>query len=592
MAKNKSTKKKRLSPEEKQQRKLKRDQEREIRTIFKNLGFTRLPNIDGKNIAYEGRSSEMDDIFIRENIVLLVEYTIVKNVGSHISNKSLFYNKINENKKSFIEFLKTEPKLYPFKDYYENNIKDKYTSNQLKLEILYCSLNDVNEEYKNSVHNVHFFDYYLVQYFKSLTKAIKRSSIYEFLDYLNIPFEEFGENILDSGEGSSSTFLGHILPEEKSDFEEGLKIVSFYIDALSLMKRSYVLRQEGWRDKNNIGYYQRMLDSRKLASMRKYLSEKKRVFINNIIGTVKVEKITLFDSSNNILRLDDNGQFVNNEKVRVTPTKIEIKDECNIIGLIDGQHRTYAYHEGDDQYEPIIKEKRKIQNLLVTGIIFPSQYNQNKRLKFEATLFNEINTNQTNVKSQLKQEIELMINPFSSIAIGKKILERLNLNGPFKNKIEQYSFEKGKLKTASIVSFGLKPLIKLDSSSNDTLFHIWDNTRKINLLSNEEENFDLRDEYIEFCTAQIRNLFIAFKDHLEDRWTFYNKKDSPDAILNVTFFNGILNVLRLLIENGKNEPDSTNYKAKLDNVKNFNFKNYKSSQYRQMGKDLYDKYFK
>lgn len=589
--KRKTSKQKKLSPEEKQQRKLQRSQEREIRLIFKNLGFDRVPNIDGKSITFDGRSSEMDDIFVCENIILLVEYTITNNVGDHLTNKSLFYNKINENKKKFIQFLTTEPKLTSFKEYYDKNIKGKYSGNQLKLEILYCSYNDVGDEYKNSVKKIIFFDYYLVQYFKSLTKAIKKSGKYEFLDYLNIPFEEFGENILESGEGSSSNFLAHILPEEKSDFEEGIKIVSFYIDAHSLMKRSYVLRQEGWRDKNNIGYYQRMLDSKKLSSMRKYLSEKKRVFINNIIATVASNKITLFDNDNNILRLDESGQFVNEQKIKVTPARIEIKDESNIIGLIDGQHRTYAYHEGDDQYESKIEERRKIQNLLVTGIIFPSDYVKDKRLKFQATIFNEINSTQSNVNSQLKQEIELMISPFSSIAIGKKILEQLNLNGPFKNKIEQNIFDKGKLKTASVVSFGLRPLIKIDAKSKDTLYNIWQDTKKHELLLPKHENYDLRNEYINFCTNQIRNLFIAFKYHLKTRWSFYNKKDSPDAVLNVTFFNGVLNVLRLLIENDKLESSFEVYSNKLSGIENFSFKNYTSSQYRKLGIDIYNKYF-
>ena len=72
--------------------------------------------------------------------------------------------------------------------------------------------------------------------------------------------------------------------EEKSSFKEGYKIISFYIDAASLLKRAYVLRQEGWRKKENVGYYQRMLDSKKIVGMRRYLSTEGRVFINNIIA--------------------------------------------------------------------------------------------------------------------------------------------------------------------------------------------------------------------------------------------------------------------------------------------------------------------
>jgi hypothetical protein len=63
--------------------------------------------------------------------------------------------------------------------------------------------------------------------------------------------------------------------------------------------------------------------------------------------------------------------------------------------------------------------------------------------------------------------------------------------------------------------------------------------------------------------------------------------------LNVTFFNGFLNVLRFLIENNQ-VADHIEYLKKLEGkeLHKFPFKNYKSSQYRKMGQDIYDKYFK
>ena len=110
---------------------------------------------------------------------------------------------------------------------------------------------------------------------------IKLSARHEFLEFLEVDESGFGDNMLSSSTGTTNCFSGYILPEEKSSFNEGYKIITFYIDAESLLKRAYVLRQEGWRKKENVGYYQRMLDSRKITSMRKYLSEEKRVFINN-----------------------------------------------------------------------------------------------------------------------------------------------------------------------------------------------------------------------------------------------------------------------------------------------------------------------
>ena len=589
MAKNKKPKK--LSATELTFRKEQREQKKEIRDILKNIGFNRLNYIDGKNFIYEGRTSELDDIFWCENIILLTEYTIGKD-SNHLINKSVFYNKVNEDTRAFINFLLSENKLESFREYYEKNIKDKYTINQLKIKILYCSKKDVSAEHKAAVKNVIYFDFHIVQYFKSLTKVIKRSSKYEFLEFIGLSFSEFGENILGSGNTSINKFSGHILPEEKSSFKEGYKIVSFYIDAESLIKRAYVLRQEGWREKENIGYYQRMLVSKKISNMRKYLTEEKRVFINNIISTISEDNIKLLDQTGNIIQINDNGDFEgNNASTNVTPATIEIDDMCNIIGIIDGQHRTYAYHEGDDPYESIIKRLRKVQNLLVTGIIFPRKESKEHRRKFEANMFLEINLNQTKVSSKLQQEIELLITPFSSVAIGKSILKKLNESGPLNNLIEQYSFEKGKVKTASIVSFGLKPLIKLDDQSgSDSLFSILTHPNKNNLKAKEVDDYQLLNEYIEFCVKKIRDIFIALKKNIDnEKWNTYSSNTSV-GLLTVTFINGILNVLRLLVANNK-VGDIQNYTSQLEGVNNFDFKQYKSSQYRRMGQDIYNKFF-
>jgi DGQHR domain-containing protein len=588
----KTTKKKRkkLSPQEKLQRRNQRNQRNEISRILRNIGYHRLPYIDGKHFEYDGRKSEMDDIFISENIILITEYTI-GDPKDHILKKNYFYNKINQNKREFIKFLLKEEKLQSFKKYYEENTKDKYSLNQLKIKILYCSKQTVSDEHKNLIDQVIFFDYHIVKYFLSLTKVIKKSSKYEFLEFLGIPFDSFGPNA-NGANGASNKFSGHILPEEKSSFDEGYKIVSFYIDAESLIKRAYVLRQNGWRDINNIGHYQRMFLSQKINSMRKYLTEKNRVFINNIISSISTDKIKLYDSDNKELILNSDGQFQGENSTDVTPASIEINDECNIIGIIDGQHRTYAYHEGDDQFEEKIAKQRKYQNLLVTGILFPEDESEQKKLKFQANLFLEINSNQANASSQLKQEIQLMISPFSAVAIAKKVLEGLNKSGPLANRIEKFWYEKGKIKTASIVSYGLRPLLKIDDTkSKDSIFIIWNNNEKQKLKVKDNEEFELLNSYVDFSVEKIRDILIAFKANLDsEKWETYSPSN-PKGLLTVTFINGVLNVLRLLITNKKvSTPE--NYRKKLTGVNDFDFKKFKSSQYRKMGETLYLKYFK
>lgn len=589
----KSSKRKRkvLPPEEKLRRKEQRDQMKEIREIMSRIGFTRLSGIDGKEFVYDGRTSELDDIFICENIILLTEYTIG---DPHILTKKIIYDKINNNTHTFIKYLLDNKIFDSFNDIYDNSISDKYTINQLRVKILYCSKKSISQEHKNNVLNVIYFDHHIVKYFKSLTGVIKLSSRYEFMDFLGIKENEWGENILDSSIIATSCFSGHILPEEKSSFKEGYKIISFYIDAASLLKRAYVLRQEGWRKKENVGYYQRMLDSKKIVGMRRYLSTEGRVFINNIITTISENDIKMYNDENRQeeIVIDENGDFVgDNKRTNVTPAYVEILNKCNIIGIIDGQHRTFAYHEGDDTYESSIKKLRKIQNLLVTGIIFPKTESQENRLKFEAGLFLEINSNQKKVGQLIQQEIQMQIMPFSNIAVGKRILNMLNDHGSLANMIELYSYEKGKIKTASIVSFGLKPLIKFDQNKNDSFYSIWDNENKTYLLDKNCQNYTLLDDYIKFCVKGINEVMSAFKSCIKKQeWKPYCAKTSS-GVLTVTFINGVLNLTRLLIENNLMHGLDF-YREKLKTIDEFNIKQYKSSQYRRMGEDIYNKYFK
>ena len=95
------------------------------------------------------------------------------------------------------------------------------------------------------------------------------------------------------------------------------------------------MRQNGWKKSENVGHYQRMLLSKKITAMRKYLVEKNRVFINNIITSDSISKIKLYDNQKNELKLQANGQFKGSHSSDVTPAFIEINNESNIIGIID-----------------------------------------------------------------------------------------------------------------------------------------------------------------------------------------------------------------------------------------------------------------
>lgn len=589
MSRKKTSKGKILLSEEELQ---KRSHIKDIRTTMDNIGFHRIEGIEGHHFVYKSRKSELDDIFIYENLMLIVEYTSAKNVSEHLLGKKIIYDLINESHRDFIDFALNEPELQPFKNYYENSLKSKYQTGQIRIRILYCSIKSVEANHKDLFkdnRSVYFYDYDIVYYFKLLSSNIKKSTKYELFHFLNVKASDIGNNVSDIP--GSDKFKGNILPIEKSSFKNGRNIISFYIDAASLIRRAYVLRQESWREDDAGGFYQRMVIGKKISSMRKYLSSERRVFINNIIATLSYDSAHLLDAQGNIINITKDGIFTGNESHdQVMPAQVQIDDLPNIIGIIDGQHRVYAYHEGIDAYEERISELRNQQHLLVTAVLFPPSEQEGARRRFEATLFREINNNQSNISSQLIQDIDVMISPFSVTAICKNIIAKLNESGPLADLIAIHSYDKGKLKTASIVSYGLIPLVKYDDSpESDSLYKLWSNPDK-KKLNKECEEYELKKLYVDFCAEKIRDLLIAIKKIVsKELWCVYDPKQKQGS-LSVTFINGFLNVIRCQIKEKGKLLSSEEYFQKLKDIKIDKLKEYKSSQYTKMGNAIYKDY--
>ena len=567
---------------------------KDIRTTMENIGFHRISGIDGNNFVYKSRESELDDIFVFENLIILTEYTSGQDVSTHLLKKKAFYDLVNNSHRDFIEFAIEEPKLKAFGEYYKDELKNRYQIGQIRIRIIYCSIKNIDTQLKEVLKDnksVYFYDYNIVLYFKLLSATIKRSARYELFHFLKVKASEIGNSVSDLP--GSDKYKGNILPVEKSSFKDGHNIISFYIDAASLIRRAYVLRQESWREDDAGGFYQRMVIGKKISNMRKYLANEKRVFINNIIATISVDSAQLLDRDGKVVKVSDRGFFEGNESHdQIMPAQVQIEDRPNIIGIIDGQHRVYAYHEGTDVYEERIAELRVQQHLLVTAVLFPQTVSVGARRKFEATLFREINNNQTNISSQLKQDIDVMISPFSSTSICKSIISKLNESGPLSDLISVHSYDKGKLKTASIVSYGLIPLVKYDDSSkSDSLYRLWPNPDK-NKLNKDCEEFELKKLYVDFCAEKIRDILIALKRIVpKESWQVYDPKQKQGC-LSVTFINGFLNVIRCQIKDTGTLLSSEEYYQKLKDIKIDKLKDYKSSQYNKMGNTIYAEYIK
>jgi DGQHR domain-containing protein len=408
MAKPKAakSKKKKLSPDERARRNLQRRHRREIRDVFSAVGFKRVEGASDKEFTYDGVTSDFDDVFILENVVVFAEYTTTNDISDHAKKKYLMYDRIRNDDAKFIGFAKGAPLDIG------GELGSKYSDNQIRVVILYCPVVNVQTELKAQIDHVLFMDYSVVRYFKLLTKTVRRSAQHEILAFLGVEYKAFADRALNVNASPRDSFNGSVLPEHHSKFPKGYKVVSFYIQPSALISRAYVLRRDGWRDRS--GLYQRMISRLKLDSIRRYLVDQKRVFVNNIIVTLP-SGTKILDSSENTI---DTSQIHSTQ-----PAVISIPSEFNSVGVIDGQHRVFSYYEGGTN-EDIIGTLRSQQNLLVTGIIYPEYIKDYEKTRFEAGLFLEINSTQSNAKSELKQAINQLIRPFLADSIARDVLDR------------------------------------------------------------------------------------------------------------------------------------------------------------------------
>jgi hypothetical protein len=181
------------------------------------------------------------------------------------------------------------------------------------------------------------------------------------------------------------------------------------------------------------------------------------------------------------------------------------------------------------------------------------------------------------------------LRPKSTLAISKAVVERLSRSGALKDMLQVHQFDDAsKIKTSSIVSYGLRPLVKFDG--DDTLFKIWKHADKGKLKEASEDDppLDTLQSYIEFCANQINHLLVAAKIQSgADNWRPVAK---DGGLLSPTTVNGFIVCLRLLVENNLVEAQAA-YQSKMQGIEKFKFGGYKSSHWKALGEKLFNTYF-
>ena len=559
--------KKKLSPAERELRRQQNRHKSVVRATFANCGFARVDAFADAEFTFERTTSDFDDLFVWKNIFVFAEYTVKKNGHSErLKKKEFLYRKIREKSVDFLRFISREhPEIAAAWD-------QKFDAAKVQIRFLYCTTTDPDDALKAQVPEVLFYDMPVSMYFKALSSTIKHSARPELLSYLEVPFVEAGDNCLQVGGIPSQPFNGSLLPDSHSHLGDQFKVVSLYVSPAALLERAYVLRREGWRDSEWL--YQRMIGPKKIEAIRSFLRRKKRVFLNNIIVTLPpTTKI-----------LNEDGDTVDSANIKKTqPVVVQLSQESNSVGLIDGQHRVFSYHVGgknDDEIAPL----RDKLNLLVTGIMYPKNMGDDERMNFEAELFLEINSNQASAKSDLKQAITSILNPFDAVAIAKRVLVRLNKSGALLSCFMSYFYDTERLKTTSVVSYGLRHVVSLNGVQS--LITTYDPAKRDLLL--KKDDLPALEEYVGYCFIELNKWFLAAKHELPaERWTY--DRSVANRFLNTTNVNGLIQFFRLFIEAGRPLTGAERTLA-MGALKAIDLQKYKSSQYGQMGRDLFKAY--
>jgi len=571
--KRRTTKRKRsvkkVSKEDKAVRQRDRKFRIDINTVFTNATFKQVPTRDTQ-LTIAGRQGDIDSFFVYKNVLVLVEDTTAKiKIKDHISKCSSFFDHIAEHPDEALRVLSS---MFP--KFGDMRARSGFDNAEYRWAFVYCSFHPFDQKYVLRYGNLRFLRYSSLQYFLSLSKTIKGSIRFEILRFLGLKRSDIGSQ--QSGQDKCD-YTALILPESPSGFPSGHKIVTFLVEPQTLLEQAYVLRRDGWEDSECL--YQRLLVKAKIQKMREYLASEGRVFVNNIIATLPYD--TRF--------LDENGNQIEHDKLKPNMTiKVELLRNFGSIGLVDGQHRVFAYHEGKDKLDQDIALLRQKQHLLVTGIVYPTGFDPLAKTQFEAKLFLEINDKQTRAKGDLKQAIQTIIEPFSDVAIAKRVVSNLSVSGPLCGYLEEHFFDRGRIKTTSIVSYGLRYLVAIEGV--DSLYQIWMDARKGELK--QGENKALLDKYVNFCSGHLSDFIRGFHRNLPQEMWDTNRRVS--RVLTTTTINGLVFCFRRVIRDGKTGDAASYSRAFQKCTVDFSPEKftYHSSHWRDLGRKFYEECFK
>ena len=124
-----------ITAAEKALSKLQNDHRSAIRSSFTKAGFHRVSGVSDKEFTYDNQKTDLDDVFVYENVIILAEYTCkqASDVGEHLKLKKHIYDKILADPEAFLIFLAAK---FPGS---ADQLASGYHVQKTIVRVLYCS---------------------------------------------------------------------------------------------------------------------------------------------------------------------------------------------------------------------------------------------------------------------------------------------------------------------------------------------------------------------------------------------------------------------------------------------------------------------
>lgn len=518
-----------LTEEESTKKREELSQKRKVIHVFESMGFDYL-KVEGDQTWPEElrgyHSMELDFIFLYESIIVSYEITRLtgeKKTLDHFRGKLEKYQRINRNKDCFIKTLKSK-----FPDAFERYSSNDYQPWEYNVFFIYHPKEEIQFEPNLDKDCVKIVDDATFTYFQKNVKSIRKSAKYEFFDFLGLKRKQV---LPRSSDGEHTMDVLCIVSDNVAGIK-GVKTVTFMARPEEILECAYVMRKGSWREEEQV--YQRLLINEKLKSMREYISIKEHSFLDSI--TISLPKSISFHrailngkevATGEPILIHDPGsnnlQFV----------RMNIPREYNTIGIIDGQHRVFSYHEASDKYEECVKKRRKLRCLLVTGLIFQEDCAERERTRIESETFITLNSKQKKPDTQLLQHIEQYKSPYGKTGLAIRVLTSLNSSGALRKKFNMGIDDSKKIKTVSVVKYALSNIVDI-SNPNDvnSFYYKWKN-----------EGIDINTDdgymsYVQHCSDSLNTYFEAIRCVFNEEW-----KNEPSKILSSHGVTGIIKSL-------------------------------------------------